>query len=763
MRDDFSAAVKTVLALRVANRCSSPNCGAVTSGPGLQPETAVNVGVAAHITGASPGGPRYDPDLTPGERASAANGIWLCQTCAKLIDSDTGRYTVPLLRGWKAESESRTAKMLASGAGSSDDALRLTIPSLASADSLLSSADTSIAPIGRDDETAELLAFLAGDVPFAWWLWTGHAGVGKSRLAVELCRIASQTWHAGFLREVDQSSLDRLQPVRPTLIIIDYAAQRSEWLSDVLLRLSQRTLSAPVRVLILERSAAGPWWETVRRLGRFEESIQIAEAAYGKPRELGGLAPDDIRALVRATAERLETRLSSTNVEDIADHAEQIDPYGRPLFAQVATLDWLAGQGASTGRDEALRRLLLRMEAQAAERAADSGTARKVRNLRTLATARGGMTVDDYSQIVRSYQPPSGLLPGVFDDFRGLLLDELLDGVRPDILGELYVLDRLAAGGVEHAAAEALLRLAWRANPDAYHAFVERSAGDHREHPRLADLLGICDWDASPLACARLAADTIPLLRRSDHPVLGWIFARFEAAQVNPGNTGISEIVATARFRFANLVFNEGGAQQANDLFTDLVATCSPDWPVFEGALNNRGITWSDLGNQDSAAADYSAVIEAVMATDEARACALNNRADIYEEDGKPTLAVADRTTLLGLRETTYDRRYIALARRARALRKLGEHAAAYSDIDVILATPDIVVEQKMQARLQRSQWLITDGSPEDAIPDLTAVMESARNFDGIPEKALSLLCELKESGAMSASAEWSIQPGSTG
>ncbi len=145
------------------------------------------------------------------------------------------------------------------------------------------------------------------------------------------------------------------------------------------------------------------------------------------------------------------------------------------------------------------------------------------------------------------------------------------------------------------------------------------------------------------------------------------------------------------------------------------------------------------------------------MATDEARACALNNRADIYEEDGKPTLAVADRTTLLGLRETTYDRRYIALARRARALRKLGEHAAAYSDIDVILATPDIVVEQKMQARLQRSQWLITDGSPEDAIPDLTAVMESARNFDGIPEKALSLLCELKESGAMSASAEWSI------
>jgi tetratricopeptide (TPR) repeat protein len=496
----------------------------------------------------------------------------------------------------------------------------------------------------------------------------------------------------------------------------------------------------------LERGAAGPWWETVQRLGRFEESVQIAEAAYGKPRELGGLAPDDIRTLVRATAERLETRLSSTNVEDITDHAGQIDPYGRPLFAQVATLDWLAGQSFSTGRDDALRRLLARVDAQTAEHAADFGTARMIRNLRTLATARGGMTVDDYSQALSSHQPPSGLLPGVFDDFRGLSLDELLDGMRPDILGELYVLDRLAAQGVERAAAEALLRLVWQASPDAYHAFVERSVRDHREHPFLADLLGICDWNASPLACARLAADTIPLLRRSDHPVLGWIFARLEAAQVNPGNTGMNEIVATVRFRFANLVFNGGDTQQANELFTNLLATCCPDWRVYAGALNNRGITWSDLGNKDLAVADYTAVIKSVSATDEARACALNNRADIYDEVGKTTLTIADRTTLLGLRETTYDRRYIALARRARTLRKLGEHAAAYRDINAIIATPDIVVEQKMQARLQRSRWLIADGSPRDAIPDLTAVVESARNFDGAPEKALTLLKSLGSS-----------------
>lgn len=115
MRDDFPGRVKTVLASRAASRCSNPDCGAVTSGPGLAPDSAVNVGVAAHITAASPGGPRYDPALTPTERTAAPNGIWLCQTCATLIDKDVSRYTVDVLQQWKTVAEGHAAAMLASG------------------------------------------------------------------------------------------------------------------------------------------------------------------------------------------------------------------------------------------------------------------------------------------------------------------------------------------------------------------------------------------------------------------------------------------------------------------------------------------------------------------------------------------------------------------------------------------------------------------------------------------------------------------------
>src|SRR6266850_1793484 len=112
MRDDFPMAVKETLALRVGVRCSNPQCRKPTSGPQEDPSQAVNIGVAAHITAASPGGPRYDPRLSPEERRSATNGIWLCQNCAKLVDNDETRYPVDIIRDWKAQSEETARQAL---------------------------------------------------------------------------------------------------------------------------------------------------------------------------------------------------------------------------------------------------------------------------------------------------------------------------------------------------------------------------------------------------------------------------------------------------------------------------------------------------------------------------------------------------------------------------------------------------------------------------------------------------------------------------
>jgi hypothetical protein len=105
MRDDFPMAVKETLARRVGMRRSNPECRKPTSGPKEDPSQAVNIGVATHITAASPGGARYDPRLSPEERRSAPNGIWLCQNCAHLIDTEEDRFPVDVIRLWKTHSE----------------------------------------------------------------------------------------------------------------------------------------------------------------------------------------------------------------------------------------------------------------------------------------------------------------------------------------------------------------------------------------------------------------------------------------------------------------------------------------------------------------------------------------------------------------------------------------------------------------------------------------------------------------------------------
>ena len=106
-RDDFPESVKRVLATRVRNECSNPDCRTPTSGPQADPSKALNIGVAAHITAASELGPRYDASLTPEQRCHISNGIWLCQNCGKLVDNDDTQFPEDLLRAWKELAECR--------------------------------------------------------------------------------------------------------------------------------------------------------------------------------------------------------------------------------------------------------------------------------------------------------------------------------------------------------------------------------------------------------------------------------------------------------------------------------------------------------------------------------------------------------------------------------------------------------------------------------------------------------------------------------
>jgi tetratricopeptide (TPR) repeat protein len=677
------------------------------------------------------------------------NGIWLCQDDAKHVDDDPSRYTADVLRQWKAEAEDRAHQMLTHRLATVSAQIELDIPAIDTVDSLLSFANTRMPCFGRAVESGELKDFLDSDAPFSWWLWTGPAGVGKSRLAAELCRSAGPEWRAGFLREGDQSVLGDLRTLRPTLVVVDYASQRSAWLSEALAQLSRRKLGAKVRVLILERQASGLWWDTVQRPHRMAESAEIAATMYALPRELPGLNREDSREVIFSMATQLgRPDLTSTQVEDIADRANELDPENRPLFFQLSTIDWLDAQGASAGRDKALRRLISRSFSAMTTCIGDTQSAALARNVQVLATSLGGLDVEAYAEFIQVSEVPNSLLPDIFRDFGSITLDDLLRGVRPDIVGELFVLDEIAAAdAATRLATQLLLGQASLANPDAYRAFVERTAADHSEHPRLIALLGAASSDESPLWSLELGISVIPLLRRSDHPAIGWVFERLQETADSAGSESVGQLRTIGQFHVANLVLNESDSERAYGLYTAALDACDPSWPEYSSILNNRGAASLLLGRpMADAIADFTAVIDSLNASDESRACALNNRADLTFPDD-PAGSIADRSSVLALADTTFNRRYIALTRRADAYRHVGNNPGAFDDIQLVLETPDIAVEQKMHARLTRAGWFIESGEYAKARHDLEAIVSSRRNFHGVAEAARRLIRDELQSG----------------
>src|SRR5437870_11180092 len=106
VRDEFRAGVKKALAYRVSLQCTNPLCRRPTAAPHIEPDKYNLLGEAAHITGARPDGPRYEPAMSRAERCSISNGIWLCRNCARIIDTERGAF--PALSTAVVETGSRS-------------------------------------------------------------------------------------------------------------------------------------------------------------------------------------------------------------------------------------------------------------------------------------------------------------------------------------------------------------------------------------------------------------------------------------------------------------------------------------------------------------------------------------------------------------------------------------------------------------------------------------------------------------------------------
>ena len=691
---------------------------------------------------------RYWPDdLTQEDRNRFDNLILLCPPCHKLIDRVRPRdFSPEQLHGWKRAAEGAALDGLPSETLDIDAlmaafvaALRarphveLTVPALASHDGL-SFASRSATLTGRTEEQPALSAFLHSEALFSWWAIVGEAGVGKSRLALESCLDVSADWNVGFIRDTDQEALLEFVPDRPTLLVVDYAAARAQWLGSLLISLTERSTDDwdQVRVLVLERTVQAKWYAAATCQDRHHDSLRIMSARYAEPLELKGLSRDATGLLIAEVVSGSGDPPSSTLIEDLVDRAFELDPAGRPLFSLVAALEFSDPQLGGGSRDTVLRGLVSRRNAQSA---ADKPVASIV--LELAATALGGIDVQGYPTLEAGGVAPF-TLPAL-SDLPTADIDRALGGMVPDILGEMWILDELGTAGVRASACKAALDVAWGYSPTRYAAFVDRAARDHPFHGQLLALLNVdCEGDSE--TWFEMVWSAIPHLRDPRSPRVAHVL---DLLRGRPPDDRRERALAEAGFAIANLWLASGARQMAHELYTRLIEAAPAESEVRWQSYTNRGVVEMGLSNRVRAEADFAAVISSPDASDESRACCLNNRADLRVDEGNHLGAVVDRTTVLELDETSYNRRYIALVRRAKSLWALGRFEEANDDIEAILSTTDIAIEQKMAARLMRAEWAAGIGISAIVKAELEQVMTSRRNFTAVAQAAAALAGDL--------------------
>lgn len=695
---------------------------------------------------------RYWPDdLTQDERNRFENLILLCSPCHKLIDKVRPRdFTVAELHEWKRLAEVRleaptdevgypfdvdelraalAAELLA------QSAVELTLPSLTTIDGLsFASRVTDI--VDRGAELRALRDFFDKDVPFSWWLVGGAAGAGKSRLALEACLNLSDEWAAGFVTEPQQQELLRLVPEQPTALVIDYASARAEWLGQLLLNLANNARDgwSPVRVLALERGigADARWLAVATRRRIHHESVTILEHQHAEPLHLPGLGREGLTRLVEAAS---PSTIPATEVEYIVDRALELDPEQRPLFGLIATLERFDDAVSGGPRDGVLRSLIQRRLSQ---EAIESLPAQEVL---VVATALGGLAYSEFGVLSESSAHPAiaGLADRPVEDLEGLL-----GGMTPDILGEMWVLDRLDLGGVQAEVAKAALGYSWSASPERYASFVDRCARDHPGHQSISKLLDV-DSSTAPAEWFALAPSVIAHLRDPKSTVVSEIVELISRSDPCPER---DEAEAAAQLRVANLWMSLGRLDTAHSVLSDTIESAPSGSEVRWRCLTNRGVIHSQIEEDDLAAADWSAVVDSDDASDESRACCLNNLADLRVDAGDHEEAISLRSRVLELTETTYNRRYIALIRRANSLWELGRWSEAVSDLERLLETSDIAVEQKNKARVTRAVWALEHDDEATARRELAIVNESRRNFPDVERVATEMWDELKHEPA---------------
>ncbi|MEG1039598.1 MAG: glycosyltransferase [Pseudomonas sp.] len=287
-------------------------------------------------------------------------------------------------------------------------------------------------------------------------LLTGAGGVGKTRLALELCqRLRNEGWVCGLMAgESDSANINRMvsqlkATERDCLLVLDYAETRQPVLLALLKALKRNPSGRAVRLLLLARDG-GEWWEALPDRDA-ECSDLLNSPATSGPYAMPVLH-DSAQGRRKAYHCALQAFARCLQVEAPAYEPDlEAEHFDRPLFIQMMALLTLRGESAISA--EGLPRALLGHEIRYWRRALEAqgvfadASVKCASTLMALATLINGVATarvaEQFIQLDRDeraeYKRCFAILRPLYPDRQGL------QALRPDLVGEALAAKALLA------------------------------------------------------------------------------------------------------------------------------------------------------------------------------------------------------------------------------------------------------------------------------------------------------------------------------
>ena len=314
---------------------------------------------------------------------------------------------------------------------------------------------------GRQEELEQLREFCGQEhVAFRWWAVTGAGGAGKSRLVYEFGQeMESSGWNVLWLNSTHMDQLESLSILTKTLVVVDYAQAYLGPLGHWMEQLAQRPRMVPVRLLLLERDGesldSSSWGSGLRaEVGRV---TLIRRSCW---RELFlQLSPLHDEALLRIMKDYADTAGKSfpeAQAQQLVETLKITDPeLRRPLYAMFLTDAWVNGEKPEQWGQKAVLDYVLQRENEYFEEKLGPklyDLSEVFCQLRLVATIWDGITPEqvaqEYPQLWSEFQDQSNTSNGAKLEKKllqqvGLLQGTELAGLKPDLLGEYFVLQHL--------------------------------------------------------------------------------------------------------------------------------------------------------------------------------------------------------------------------------------------------------------------------------------------------------------------------------